>query len=182
MRFGASATLNLRDGLPSAADARIRAERFLREHQVRGTHEALIITGRGNQSDDGVGVIREAVERLLHALRRQGVIAGYQSHNPGAFAVTLAPIRAMVEAPARQRHPVPPRAPAGLEGLDSETLTLLRELAEAALTSLGVTPDDATIADEMHRQLAAVIPALGTSAGRDDQLRAALRRAIAEYD
>ena len=36
--------------------------------------EALVITGRGNNSPDGVSVVREAIAQLLASLRRRGVL------------------------------------------------------------------------------------------------------------
>jgi DNA-nicking Smr family endonuclease len=70
LRFGKQRTLNLREGLPSAAEAVQRAEQWLREQQVKGREEVLIITGRGVNSIGGIAVIRPAVERLLYSLRR----------------------------------------------------------------------------------------------------------------
>src|SRR5262245_46371615 len=104
LRFGPQRTLNLREGLPASADAVRRAEAWLYEHQVRGTREVLIVTGRGSQSHDGTAVIRPAVEKLLHSLRRRGVVASHQLHNPGAFAVQLASVRSQIEAPPRRRE------------------------------------------------------------------------------
>jgi hypothetical protein len=63
-----------------------------------------------------------------------------------------------------------------------ETASLLRDLAMRSLDALGVQQDEARIEDEMHRQLAAIAPALSSAAQPDDALRAALRAAIAEYD
>ncbi|MEX2179692.1 MAG: hypothetical protein WD801_13330 [Gemmatimonadaceae bacterium] len=184
LRFGPRGTLNLREGLPSAKDATARAEAWLREHQVRGTKEALIVTGRGNQSVDGVGVVRGAVERLLFSLRRRGVIASHQEHNPGAFAVQLAPIRALVDAPARRRERgAPPPAEGGvIPGVSPMAETLLRELAECSLSALGVKADASNVVDEMHRHLRAIVPGLPGGAQMDDRLCDALRAAIAEYD
>ena len=182
LRFGARGTLNLRDGLPTAAAARARAETFLREHQVRGTKEVLIVTGRGNQSPGGVAVIRETVERLLFSLRRRGVILSHQEHNPGAFVARLAPIRALTEAPPRRREPFSARRSVSFSGLSPETTSLLHDLAECSLAALGVPSDDRAIEDEMHRQLGAIVPGLASGAELEDELRMALRSAIAEYD
>ena len=68
VRFGAQRTLNLRDTLPTAAAAVSRTEAWLRQQQIERAGEALIITGRGNQSHDGISVVREAVIRLLFVL------------------------------------------------------------------------------------------------------------------
>jgi hypothetical protein len=183
LRFGPQRTLNLREHLPSAAMAVRRTEAWLREHQVRGSKEVLVITGRGNQSIGGVGVVRGAVEKLLFSLRRRGVIASHQEHNPGAFAVQLAPLRALVEAPARNRDRHTPSARrVEIHGLSHETVDLLRQLAERSLHTLGVSADDATVGDEMHRHLSAIAPALPSSGRSEEHLRVALRAAIRDYD
>lgn len=182
LRFGPARTLNLREGLPPAADAVRRAERWLRERQVRGDREVLVITGRGSHSPGGVGVIRVEVEKLLSSLRRRGVIASHEEHNPGAFAVRLAPIRSMVDALPRKREPGARHSDTPLHGLTPETVALLRQLAELALDTLGVRPGEPAIEDEMHRQLRAIVPALAGAANLDVVLRDVLRSAIAEYD
>ncbi len=182
LRFGAQRTLNLREQLPSAAEAVKRADMWLREQQVKGSKEVLIITGRGRQSLGGVGVIRNAVENLLFSLRRRGVVSAHHEHNPGAFVATLAPLRRLLEAPPRRRDARLPRAIAPIHGLTPQTLTLLRDLAERSLESLGITPDDSRVEDEMHRQLGAMASALPRGASLDQDLQAALRAVIAEYD
>src|SRR3982751_5403188 len=85
--YGPKNTLNLRESLPSPADARFRAEAWLRERQVSGATEALIITGRGNQSPNGVSPVRDAVLGLMPLLRRRGVIAEWREHSPGSLVV-----------------------------------------------------------------------------------------------
>ncbi len=60
-RFGMQRTLNLRESLPTVADAVARAEAWLRERQVTITGEVLIVTGRGKGSPGGVSVVREAI-------------------------------------------------------------------------------------------------------------------------
>ena len=182
LRFGPRGVLNLREGLPSAGAAVQRAERWLREHQVNGTAEVLIITGRGQHSIGGSAVIRPAVEKLLFALKRQGVIAGHAPYNPGAFAVELAPLRALAEAPARRRDRSRPREVAEIHGLSRETTALLRDLAERSLDSLGVATDDRAIRDEMHRHLRLLAPGLTAGSGQEQQLREAIRALIADYD
>jgi Smr domain len=182
LRFGAERTLNLRDTLPTAAEALRRCDAWLRSQQVRGAREVLVVTGRGSHSPDGVPVLKPAIEKLLHVLRRRGVVDGHVEHNPGAFAVTLAPLRALNDAPARRRDPARPVAGFAFAGLDASTQALLREAAERALHSLGVTPDDRQLTDEMHRQVSILADGLRGDAMDPEQLRAALRRAIAEYD
>lgn len=183
LRFGPHRTLNLREALPSSTEAIRRAENWLREHQVKGSEEVLIVTGRGLHSVDGVPVIRPAIEKLLFALRRGGVIASHAEHNPGAFVVHLAPLRALVEAPARNRDiALVKPAPASIHGLDAVTTDLLRQVAELSLDALGIDPDEATIRDEMHRFLGAILRGLPTDDRREQQLVQALRAAIAEFD
>src|SRR5262252_4615910 len=92
VRFGAGRTLNLRASLPTADAAIARAEAWLRQQQVENVDEVLVITGRGNNSEAGVSVVREAVIRLFHVLKRRGVVLGHQEHTPGSFVVTLAPV------------------------------------------------------------------------------------------
>jgi hypothetical protein len=183
LRFGEQGILNLREGLPSSAEAVRRAESWLREHQVRGTREVLVITGRGSKSEGGIAVIRTAIEKLLYSLRRRGVVAGHGQHNPGAFAVQLAPIRALADAPPRRRERTRPRQDAPeLHGLGRDTQDLLRQLAERSLDALGVDADERRIDDEMHRHLRVIAPGLGGGPAMEEQLRAALRSAIADYD
>jgi hypothetical protein len=181
LRFGPTRTLNLRESLPSAREAVERSERWLREQQLRGVADVLIITGRGSHSVGGVPVVKHAVDKLLFSLRRRGVVATHAEHNPGAFVVTMAPLRALSEAAARRREPRRTPAVFPFEGLSSVALTLLRDLAERSLDSLGVDPDDARIHDEMHRQLRVLAPGLGGS-DVEREVEAVLRRAIAEYD
>ena len=182
LRFG-DRILNLRDGLPSSADAVRRAEAWLREQQVRAGGEVLIVTGRGSRSEDGVAVIRNAVEKLLFSLRRRGVVAGHAAHNPGAFVVQLAPLRALADAAPRRRDRSRPTAtPPELHGLDRDTQSLLRQLAERSLDALAVAHDEQRVSDEMHRHLRVIAPGLRGGPTMEDELRAALRTAIAEYD
>jgi hypothetical protein len=183
LRFGPQRTLNLRETLPTGDMAARRAETWLREHQIKGSKEVLIITGRGNQSVGGVPVIRGAVERLLFSLRRRGIVNGHAEHNPGAFVVQLAPIRSLADAPARRREPARATAPAfALEGLSAGTTQLLRDLAARSLDALGVAQDDARLLDEMSRHLRVMVPGLATDEDVDSALRTALEAALAEYD
>src|SRR4051812_26197905 len=80
VRFGAERTLNLRESLPTAAEATTRAEAWLRQQQVQQSGDVLVITGRGNNSPTGMSPVREAVIRLLHSLKRRGVVSGHQEH------------------------------------------------------------------------------------------------------
>jgi hypothetical protein len=182
IRFGPRGVLNLREGLPTAVVAVQRAERWLREHQVSGTTEVLIITGRGQNSIGGVPVLRPAIEKLLFALKRKGVVAAHASHNPGALVVELAPLRNLMEAPPRRRDRRAIAAAAEIHGLSRETTALLRDLAERSLNSLGIAGDDGAIQDEMHRHLRLLAPGLTAGLGMEEQLRGAIRAMIAEYD
>ena len=104
LRFGRQNTLDLRSSLPSGPEAARRAEAFLRERQVAQSREVLVITGRGNQSEGGVAVVRPTVVAALSRLRRLGVVDGWQEHTPGSFVVTPALITALFEAPRRRRE------------------------------------------------------------------------------
>jgi hypothetical protein len=180
LRFGPTRTLNLRESLPSAREAVQRCENWLREQQIKGTAEVLIVTGRGSHSVGGVAVVKQAIDKLLFSLRRRGVVRAHAEHNPGAFAVTLAPLRALSEAAPRRRDPQRHRPGFAFDGLSPGTISLLRDLAERSLDSLGVEPGDDRIRDEMHRHLRVLAP--GLAADADTELQAVLRRAIAEYD
>src|SRR5947199_9418111 len=89
--FGLKNILNLRESLPTAADARHRAEAWLRERQISRASEVLVITGRGNQSPGGVSVVRSAILALLPAQRRRGLVAAWQVHSPGAYGLHYGP-------------------------------------------------------------------------------------------
>lgn len=175
--FGPRNILNLRDSLPSAADARHRVEAWLRERQVARATEILVITGRGNQSAGGVPVVREAILALLPSLRRQSVVAEWREHSPGSIVIKLASIKELLEAPRRKRDRTsiqPPANPRSLAALDSSTLALLRRLAVRSLESLGVRDTEKFLEAEMlsnFNSLAASIPA-----GVEGELR--LRDAI----
>jgi hypothetical protein len=189
-RFGPSRTLNLREGLPTGDEAVRRAELWLRARQAESVDDVvdvLIITGRGNGSVDGVGVIRQAITRLFPTLRRRGVIMDAREHSPGSFVVRLAPLRALVEAPHRSRRdvlpPPVPRDPASLRGLAPETRDQLRLLGHAALAALGVQlVTESMLGDEMVRQFARLAGTVPDGPDRESRLDAAIRRALDEYD
>lgn len=182
-RFGAERTLNLRTTLPTPQEAVARADQWLRLQQSRKGGEVLIITGRGNQSPGGVSVVREAVARLLTKLKRNGVVASVEQHTPGSFVVTLAPMRALLEAPRRHRGAGdPPPASITLSGIDNATNELLRRLAECALDRLGVRDHAKYLDDEMRRQFSLIIAGLPGGSRRDEHLRSAIERALSEYE
>lgn len=193
-RFGTQRTLNLRESLPTADQAAKRAESWLRQAQVARAGEVLIITGRGRGSDGGVSVVREAVNALLHVLRRRGVVRDFREHTAGSFVVTLAPIAELWEAPRRKRdrgqQPPPDHAPS-LKGLDHETRALLRNLAERALEGLGVKDTEEFIESEMLRQFSAIAASIGGVVGgavggiepdHDVALRDAIRAALEQHE
>src|SRR5215203_5777880 len=114
VRFGATRTLNLRESLPTGAEAARRVDAWLRQHQAQQSSELLVITGRGNNSESGIAVVREATVRVFHELRRKGVVQDFSEHTPGSFVVTLAPMQAMLDAKRRGESssaPAPPAPP-----------------------------------------------------------------------
>jgi hypothetical protein len=186
-RFGPSRTLNLREGLPTGEEAAQRAEAWLRERQVTAPGEdVLVITGRGRGSVDGVPVVREAIVRLFPVLRRRGVIVEAREHTAGAFIVRLASLRALVEAPRRNRRRTPPPVPHDpqvLNGLDPDTRAALRRLADYALSAVGVTRRTPSfVVDEMVRQFTRLVGNLPEGPDRDVRLRQAIDTALDEYE
>ena len=180
-RFGADRTLNLRAMLPTASEAARRASAWLRERQVSGASEVLIITGRGNGSDGGFSVVREAVAKTLRQLKRQGVVDGIAEHSPGSFVATLAPMRRLWEG-ARRTAPHRSDIPGGatVDGLDPETAALLRALAERSLDALGVSPTESFLQREMAMQFAALLRGVPPGEDRDRRMREAIRRALSD--
>ena len=160
------------------------ADSWLRQQQVLGANEALVITGRGNNSVDGYSPVREAIVKLLPSLRRRNVITSYAEHTPGSFAVEFAPVRALFETPKRRRErvmtkPVPP----SLQALDEETLRQLRDLAAISLAVLGIqSPTRLQLEDEMQRQFTALSSVLPDDGDREALLQQALMRAAEEYE
>ncbi|MBW7932008.1 MAG: Smr/MutS family protein [Gemmatimonadaceae bacterium] len=183
LRFGHENTLDLRSTLPTKTEAEQRAEAFLRERQVAGAREVLVITGRGHQSEDGIPVVRPAVAARLAVLRRRGVVAEWAEHTAGSFVVVPAPVRALFEVPRRTRGPqerVVPAAP--VTGLDGDTQALLRRLAVRSLEHLGAYPADALVESEMQRQFSLLSASVPDGPDREAQLRAAVMRALYELD
>jgi hypothetical protein len=187
-RFGAERTLNLRASLPTPDEATRRADVWLRQQQIAQLGDVLVITGRGKGSPDGVSVVREAMIRLLHVLKRKGVVASHEEHTPGSFVVTLAPMHELLEAPrrlrdaARKPHPPAPPAPPSLDALGPQTLALLRELAARALDHLGVHDRGPFLEGEMLRQFSMLAAAIPKGVERERWLREAIRRAMEAYD
>ena len=179
LRFGASRTLNLRDGLPTVAEAETRVEAWLRLKQAEGGGDVLVITGRGLGSLDGVGKVREAVLRRCTRLKRLNVVVSLREHGPGAVVVTVASLRALVSAPRlRTGQKVPPSVtdPEELAALPDDLRALLREIATLTIQRLGVRdPNTEMILGEMRSQFASL--ASGVAGSHDPDL--ALRRVAA---
>ena len=185
VRFGAARTLNLRTSLPSGHEAATRLERWLRQHQVQQSGEVLVITGRGNNSESGIAVVREASIRVFHELRRKAVIESFVEHTAGSFVVTLAPMKAMLQAAGRRREQTPPPEPASpptLEALGDDTRQLLRALAERSLDALGVRDRAPFVEGEMLRLFGTLAVTVPAGPDRERRLRTAIRSAMSEYD
>lgn len=182
--FGHDRTLNLRESLPSAVEARARVESWLRMRQMMKPGDVLIITGRGNQSIHGIGVLREAIMALMPSLRRRGVVTSWREHTPGSIVVTLAPVATLLGAPKRNREHESDRhrramiTPASLAALDPETVSLLRRLAVCTIESLGVTDVEPFVEEEMQRTFATLSMTLPVSRDREGTLRRAILTAI----
>ena len=182
--FGAKNSLNLRDSLPSAADAAFRTEAWLRERQVSGAKEVLIITGRGNQSPDGVSVVRKAVLTLLPALHRRGVVSEWREHSPGSLVVRLYPISTLLNSPRRKRDrdAGPAVDPQALSALDKTTLGLLRTLAIRSLDSLGVRDAEKFIEAEMLEKFNSLAASIPSGEGSEGRLQKAIATALEQLD
>jgi hypothetical protein len=186
LRFGAVRTLNVRVGLLSGADASARVESWLRSKQVELRGDVLIITGRGKGSVGGIPVVREATRKTLGRLRRLGVVESFGEDTPGSFVVTLAPLRALLEAPARRRMPSARASVSsreGVVGLRAQTRDQLRRLATHALYALGI-PDasEEMITAEMGRQFSILVKTAQRSREMSSWLDTAITRAIREYE
>jgi hypothetical protein len=182
IHFGPLRTLNLRESLPTADQARTRVEGWIRAKQVERAGEVLIITGRGNNSEGGVSVVRQGVLALFPSLRRRNIITGWEEHTAGSFIVTLAPLTSLFEAPKRRRERTRPVAshPPTLAALSPETRTLLRELAEASLAVLGVQDSERFLESEMVAKFATLSAALPEHDDPDVALQASIRHALDE--
>jgi hypothetical protein len=183
--FGTKNILNLRESLPSAADARFRAEAWLRERQVSRVSEVLLITGRGNQSPGGISVVRSAILALLPALRRRGVVTDWREHTPGSFVVKLGSISSLLDAPKRKRDRAlvaPPADPRSLAELESSTLSLLRRLAVRSLESLGVQRPEKFVEAEMLTKFNALAAGIVPGVEGEARLREAISAALDQLD
>jgi hypothetical protein len=183
--FGTKNILNLRESLPSAADARYRAEAWLRERQVSRSSEVLLITGRGNRSPGGVSAVRAAIVALLPALRRRGVVTEWREHTPGSFVVKLGSISALLDAPKRKTDRAlvaTPADPRSLAELESSTLSLLRRLAVRSLESLGVQRPENFVEAEMLSKFNLLAGGVAPGVEGEARLRAAISAALDQLD
>jgi hypothetical protein len=183
--FGPKNTLNLRESLPSAADAKFRAEAWLRERQVAGAKEVLVITGRGNQSPNGVSAVREAVLALMPSLRRRGVVSEWKEHSPGSLVVKLGSIKTLLEAPRRRRHREESQmspSPQALHNLEPATVELLRRLAIRSLESLGVRDPRDFVEGEMLAKFNSLAAGVRAGVEGEARLRAAISVALDQLD
>jgi hypothetical protein len=185
VEFGSTNTLNLRESLPSAADARFRAEAWLRERQISRAAEVLVITGRGNQSPNGISVVRESILSLLPSLRRRGVVSEWREHSPGSFVVKLDSISSLLEAPRRKRDRTLETStvnPESLKNLDRSTLELLRRLAVRTLESLGVREPDKFVEAEMLSKFHSLAGGIKPGEQGEIRLRKAIEAALDQLD
>jgi hypothetical protein len=184
-QFGQKNTLNLRESLPTAADARFRTEAWLRERQVSRVSEVLVITGRGNQSPNGVSPVREAIVALLPSLRRRGVVSEWREHSAGSFVVKLASISSLLDAPRRKRDrnsDTTASNPKALEGLEASTLALLRRLAVRSLESLGVRDPTNYVEAEMLSKFNSLAGGITPGTEGETRLREAIAAALDHLD
>jgi hypothetical protein len=183
--FGQKNTLNLRESLPTAADARFRAEAWLRERQVGGASEVLIITGRGNQSPNGVSAVREGILALLPSLRRRGVVSEWREHSHGSVVVKLGSISSLLEAPRRKRErgsKASTSNPQALQALEKSTLSLLRRLAVRSLESLGVRDPAKYVEAEMLSKFDSLAGGISPGVDGEARLRDAITTALEQLD
>jgi hypothetical protein len=183
--FGTKNILNLRESLPTAADARHRAEAWLRERQVGRATDVLLITGRGNQSAGGVSPVRAAIVALLPLLRRRGVVTEWREHTPGSFVVKLGTISSLLDAPRRKKDRVSAAAPAdprSLTELEPSTLSLLRRLAVRSLESLGVQHPEKFVEAEMLSKFNSLAGGVTPGVEGEVRLREAITAALDQLD
>jgi len=180
--FGSERTLNLRELLPSAAEARARTETWLRARQVTKPEEVLIITGRGNQSSGGIGIIRKEILGMMPALRRRGIVESWREHSPGSLIVKLAPTSALFSAPKRRRgtERTETQVEAPLAGLEPGTVSMLKQLALRNLDALGVNHDTEFVQQEMQRIFSMLTNALPAGARSEESLRKSISNALEE--
>jgi hypothetical protein len=183
-RFGPLRTLNIRVSLLNGEESARRVESWLRSKQVELTGDVLIITGRGAGSIGGVPVIKESTLHVLNRLRRAGVIQAFGEDTAGSFVVQLAPLRSLLEAPARRKgsRSSIPKKQANIQGLTSETRDQLHYLASRAIDALGVKkPSESQILAEMERHFSVFARTAPVGVDTDRWLNSAISRALIEY-
>lgn len=181
--FGPDRTLNLRESLPSAAEARLRTDNWLKAKQVAKAEEVLIITGRGNNSVGGIGVVRQAILQMMPALRKKGVVESWREHSPGSVVVTLAPMSALFSAANRRRggavHETT-HEDSSLSGLSAQAISELRQLAMYNLDAIGVDHGEQFLRAEMIRTFSRLMSAIPDAQRSEESLRASIKAAIEE--
>ena len=183
-RFGPLRTLNVRVSMLGGEESARRVESWLRSKQVELSGDVLIITGRGAGSVGGIPVVKESTERVLSRLRRAGVIQTFGEDTAGSFVVQLAPLRSLLEAPARRKRSQPPspKRTSNIQGLKPETRDQLRYLAGWAIDALGVKkPTESQIRTEMERQFSMFARTAPSGVDTDRWLSSAISRALTEY-
>jgi hypothetical protein len=122
----------------TGAEARLRAESWLRARAADGERTVVVVTGRGNRSQ-GLPVLRGEIEHLLAGLAGDVVARWEHTDGGGGFRVQLRP------------------APPG-PSPSADAATLLRGIppallrrAEEALHDLGITPTPALLRAEARR-------------------------------
>ena len=187
-QFGDARTLNVRDGLPTGAEAAARTDAWLRLKQVEGVREVLVITGRGTHSISALPVIKTHVARRIAALRRAGVVASVTEHTPGSFVVRLSPMSSMLAASERSssrsaQERKGQKLPPSIASLTPETQRIVRDLAERTLVSLGVRNTSSSIInDEMERQTALLTRSMPRDADRENWIRRAALRVLNDLE
>ena len=182
--FGPLRTLNVRASKLTGEESAARVESWLRSKQVELTGEVLIITGRGAGSLGGIPVVKDATARVLNRLRRLGVVSSFGEDTPGSFVATLAPLRSLLEAPARRKTPAPAhsRKTLSIHGIRPETRERLRYLATRSMDALGVkNASEVLVAGEMARQFSVIARTAPAGVDADKWVDGAIIRALNEY-
>lgn len=132
----------------TADEARVRAERWLRERRREGVRVVRIVTGKGLHSA-GPPVLPGEIADLLRRLHGS-VVAGWEGEaGGGAYRVEL---RRPETAPGRQPAGKGKSAPdARVDTESGRDDPELRRRAEESLAGLGITPTPALLTAEMRR-------------------------------
>lgn len=159
---------------------------WLRARQVTRPDDVLIITGRGNQSAGGIGVLRREILEMLPSLKRRGIVESWTEHSPGSIVVKLAPMSALLDAPRRRRDKQgttrPSRSAEVLKGLAPGTFQALRDLAVRNLDSLGVVETDQFVEQEMAHTFSSLVAGIPEGPRREEMMREAIRQAMEEEE